>query len=68
MEIIKNGDLSKLRENKHFICERCGCEFIADDTEYTYPSQIEMMHDGIEAKCTCPTCGNMVYKHYNRRR
>lgn len=62
MEIIKNGDLSKLHKKLRFFCRICGCEFIADDTEYEYPEQIQAVCDGVKVKCTCPTCGNMVYK------
>lgn len=66
MKIIKNGDISRLRKHIEFLCVRCECQFIADDTEYEYASQMELMHDGIVVKCKCPTCGYMVYKHRSR--
>lgn len=63
MEIVKQGDISRLRAKMRFECDRCGCEFVADDTEFKNPDYIEEMHDGIKAKCKCPTCGIIVYKY-----
>ena len=60
MKIIKKGILPKY--TKTFTCEKCGCIFEADKTEYFGSSQMEVMHDGLPGhKCKCPTCGNMVY-------
>ena len=36
MEIIKQGDISKLKQTKKFECPRCGCIFLADNDEYKY--------------------------------
>lgn len=72
MKIIKNGDISRLRKHIEFLCESCGCQFIADDTECESASLVEFVNSkhcemeakyGRELKCKCPTCGYMVYKH-----
>lgn len=63
MEIIKFGNRDKAKPKKRFVCSNCGCEFIADNTEYQSASQIEFFHDGIRRKCKCPCCQKMVYAH-----
>lgn len=58
MEIIKQGDLSRLKDKKYFICQHCGCEFIANKSEYkSLGMHLNMMAYG----CTCPTCKKQVY-------
>ena len=62
MEIIKNGDLSKLKETRTFECSRCGCVFKANKDEYSH---------GIEYcehyyHCKCPTCGKDSYEQDSR--
>ena len=39
MKIIKKGDLNKLKEIKHFECEKCGCIFETEKDEYKWGSQ-----------------------------
>ena len=58
MKIIKPGTRYGVSINpKHtFCCKQCGCEFEADSSEYKAASQIAYIHDGIVAKCKCPSC------------
>ena len=45
-----------------FNCEKCGCIFEADYSEYEVSTLMEVMHDGLGAyKCECPCCKNIVY-------
>ena len=57
MEIIKPGDLSKLKKIKQFECGKCGCIFTADKSEY----EVECQYDEEYIACKCPTCGNQVF-------
>lgn len=53
MKIIKEGDANLLKEPITFTCDRCGCVFIADKTEYT----VENSHSrGEYCYCKCPYC------------
>lgn len=63
MQIIKQGDTNTTRTTKYFSCGYCGCEFTAEFSEYVQADYIESVHDNIEAKCRCPFCKKMVYKH-----
>lgn len=58
MKIIKHGDLEKLKQIKHFICQKCGCELEADNTEYQ-SRQVEYNDIGYFIKC--PDCGYEIY-------
>ena len=58
MEIIKQGDISKLKQTKKFECRRCGCIFLADDDEYKYSGS---QYNESCYQCACPTCNNPVY-------
>lgn len=58
MEIIKVGDISRLKHIREFECEECGCVFLADGTEYSYAG---MQFNTSYYKCECPTCGLFVY-------
>ena len=58
MEIIKQGDMSRIFKAKIFICHYYGCEFKASSTEYQYSG---MQHNQSYYKCNCPTCGRVVY-------
>ena len=58
MEIIKQGDISKLKQTKKFECRRCGCIFLADDDEYKYSGS---QYNESYYQCACPTCNNSVY-------
>ncbi len=60
MEILKQGDLAKLDNKKAFVCNKCGCEFTADDKEYEPASQIDYIGNGVSAYCKCPCCGNLA--------
>lgn len=62
MKIIKNGKIKK--KTKEFTCERCGCVFEAEQGEYRSASQMEALHDGIEAVCNCSHCKSIVCKYY----
>lgn len=57
MEIIKEGDISRLKHTRRFECDDCGCIFKADNTEYVCcGSQYNISY----YKCDCPTCGKAV--------
>ena len=58
MEIIKQGDISKLKQTKKFECRRCGCIFLADDDEYKYSGS---QYNESYYRCICPTCNTPVY-------
>lgn len=58
MEIIKQGDISKLKQTKKFECRRCGCIFLADDDEYKYSGS---QYNESYYQCACPTCNTPVY-------
>ena len=78
MKIIKQGI-----KTQNFICEHCGCEFTADETEYNVSSCTEMtgriyynteklcdMAEEIKTthyKCNCPCCGKFVYNETKER-
>lgn len=50
MEILKRGKL----ERRKFTCWHCGCEFVANPSEYssTYCNGVALWHDS-----NCPECG-----------
>ena len=56
MEIIKPGNLNKLKQIMCFECRKCGCIFTADNTEYEIDDQYNQEYYA----CKCPTCGNQV--------
>lgn len=58
MEILKQGDISKLKHTKKFECCWCGCIFLADDDEYKYSGS---QYNESYYQCACPTCNNPVY-------
>ena len=58
MEIIKQGDISKLKQTKKFECRWCGCVFLADNDEYKYS---DSQYNKSYYQCVCPTCNNPVY-------
>lgn len=58
MEIIKQGNISKLKQTKKFECRWCGCIFLADDDEYKYSGS---QYNELYYQCACPTCNNLVY-------
>ncbi|MBO5969826.1 MAG: hypothetical protein J6S14_15140 [Clostridia bacterium] len=59
MEIIKPGDPEALKEIKYFVCNRCGCEWKADNSEYElWSNQLE----GTFYTMECPCCKTVVFK------
>jgi len=61
MEILKQGNIQKIRRVKRFACKHCGCVFTADNTEYRPADYYSNMHDGIDATCECPCCKSTAY-------
>lgn len=55
MKIIKHGDLKERR----FKCEFCGCEFIADCSEYKYI--YDFGNDWINVLCPYCSGDNKIY-------
>lgn len=54
IEIIKHGNRPITDKRVRFKCGRCGCEWIADNLEYT-PYTAGMGHKWV--CCRCPECG-----------
>lgn len=54
MKILKDGNLKE----RKFICDICGCEFIANSTEY-YATNAG--HQILWYVSTCPCCHNDTY-------
>lgn len=63
MKIIKPGSYEAAVKSKRFCCERCGCEFEANLSEYKTCSQFAGIHDGIVAECQCPLCSATAYAY-----
>lgn len=57
LKIIKEGTKERLDRLKRFECEKCGCIFDADKTEYESGSQ----YNDTYYFCKCPFCGNDMY-------
>ena len=50
----------KRHMGKKFQCRECGCEFVADSTEYLrQPSDDYFL--AVVYMCKCPCCGNKTY-------
>lgn len=58
MKILKEGNLKRLKRPLIFDCETCGCEFEADNTEYTWEFSQREGYGWYSIKC--PTCGYFV--------
>lgn len=58
MEIIKEGDLTRLDPKIVFECKRCGCIFKASKGEYTSGRSFDQSY----AYSNCPTCKNSCMK------
>lgn len=58
MKIIKEGTQAQIDKVKRFECDKCGCIFEADKTEYESTSQYNETH----YHCTCPFCKAIAYK------
>ena len=63
MEIVVPGNMDRVKKIKTFECETCGCVFKASLGEYSSVEAYVTQHDGIEAECKCPYCGNMVFAY-----
>lgn len=58
IEIVKSGNCKK--RNVRFICNACGCVFIADNTECSqYFDEYNKPID--KYSCFCPECGYLCY-------
>lgn len=60
MKIIKEGDLRRLHKPEEFECQKCGCVFEADDTEYKREYSQRENCGWLEIQC--PTCKCWVTK------
>ena len=58
MEIIKHGDPDRIKQVKYFVCNKCGCEFKADNTEYE--EQLVEYISAVEYVMACPECGARI--------
>ena len=57
MKILKQGDLKRLDKTRRFSCDKCGCIWEANQTEYRRePDRNEDL-----IVCNCPTCGGITY-------
>ena len=60
MQIIKKGDLNRLKKSIQFTCKKCGCIFVANKDEY----QVHFdQYQGDWVKIRCPYCNNKII-HY----
>lgn len=59
MRIIKDGNVNQLLKLKIFTCEKCGCEFEANNKEYKIDSHRNETY--YYAKCPMTGCNNTVY-------
>ncbi len=58
MEIVKQGNPERLKNTKRFECMYCGCQFLADDSEY----EIGDMWRNLQIyTCKCPCCDSRAY-------
>lgn len=58
MEIIKQGNVDCSKKAKRFECVYCGCQFLADSSEY----EIGGMWRNLQTyTCKCPCCDGMSY-------
>ena len=57
MNIIKKGDVNRLRKTKTFTCRECGCVFEANKGEY----KSGMQYNEEYYYCQCPTCNRTAY-------
>lgn len=60
MQIIKQGRKIQRENKKCFLCDFCGCEFIAEEKEYVK----EQYYDyGYQYIARCPNCNQRVYEY-----
>lgn len=68
MYTIKDGRIDRDEKYRYFKCPKCGCEFIADKTEWAY--DLISFAFSLETNaarqiwCKCPTkgCGKVIYR------
>lgn len=60
INVIKMGDLSRLKKTEEFSCKECGCVFTADREDYSYQFSQRESTGWLETKCPC--CDNFVTK------
>ena len=63
MEIIKQGNPDKIKQNVKFKCDQCDCEFIAEKGEWKYAPIIAQQRGEGTYICICPCCGHTVWKY-----
>lgn len=56
MKILQHGDTKRNKPDVHFICQNCGCVFVADFGEYT----LSCSKNRIWCETKCPECGHHV--------
>ena len=56
MKIIKHGTVA------HFVCDVCGCEFIAGQEDVS-----NFYTEGARTSCDCPDCGSTAYAVNNAK-
>lgn len=56
MEILKQGDIERIKETKKFECTRCGCVWKADNDEF----QIYERPGFVEYYMKCPCCNRIA--------
>lgn len=63
MKILKHGS-PKAKETipRHFVCPECGCEFIANEGEYSIwaARYLGYMGNGQTVETKCPECGKRI--------
>lgn len=61
MQIIKEGDLNRLKKSIQFTCKKCGCIFVANKDEY----QIHFdQYQGDWIEICCPYCNNRIIHYF----
>jgi len=70
MYIIKEGKIDRDKKYRYFKCPKCGCEFIADKTEWSYdPISFGFSLETTATQqiwCICQTegCGKIIYRDF----
>lgn len=68
MKVIKQGDTIKKRSYK-FKCDKCGCKYVADHTEWTYCYKYGDIttNQTDYVSCECPECHKINQIHLRGR-
>lgn len=61
MKILKHGDL----QPRKFTCTKCGCEFVADMTEYNKTTYTYCIGNYEEFEIYCPICEHRIIRRGN---